>query len=54
MLYAVLKTLIEILKYYYIDVAVAYLMFLCGIGVGAAINQIVEEHNDTARKNATK
>ena len=39
----IMKILVEIAKFYYIDVAVMFLLFFMGIGMGIALNESFNE-----------
>ena len=39
----IMKMLIEIAKFYYIDVVVMFLLFFMGIGMGIALNELFNE-----------
>ena len=41
----IIKATIEILKFYYIDIVVIFLIFIIGIGVGMSIKEILEKVN---------
>lgn len=41
----IIKAIIEILKFYYIDIIVMFLIFIIGIGVGMSIKEILEKVN---------
>lgn len=41
----IIKAIIEILKFYYIDIVVIFLIFIIGIGVGMSIKEILEKVN---------
>ena len=38
-----LQTITEIAKFYYMDVVIMFLMFLCGIGIGIALNEAMNQ-----------
>ena len=39
----IMKILIEIAKFYYMDVVVMFLLFFIGIGMGIALNELFNE-----------
>ena len=43
MTHETLQILIDIAKYYYMDVVIMFLMFICGIGIGIALNEAMTQ-----------